>query len=172
MSEKKSDRPPGSLLVALLAGGTRKNTIRVLGVLAVLLIVGGAVVAAGDDPGVGILGLGGAIFGGFLLIGIPLTVGFVSKWYLILAALEAGWWPVAAVIVASSLLAVAYIWRVIEAAYFRAPPAATDGVKEAPLSMLLPCWLLVSACIYFGVDTSLTLGIAQRAAQFLLGGAP
>ncbi|MDE0739753.1 MAG: hypothetical protein OSB83_11100 [Planctomycetota bacterium] len=73
MSEKKSGRTPGSLLVALLAGGTRKNTIRVLGVLAVLLIVGGAVVAAGDDPGVGILGLGGAIFGGFLLIGIPLT---------------------------------------------------------------------------------------------------
>ena len=73
MSEKKSGRTPGSLLVALLAGGTRKNTIRVLGALAVLLIVGGAVVAAGDDPGVGILGLGWAVFGGFLLIGIPLT---------------------------------------------------------------------------------------------------
>ena len=112
------------------------------------------------------------VLAGLSLIGIPLTVGFVSKWYLILAALEAGWWPLAVVIVASSLLAVGYIWRVVEAAYFRPAPAATEGPREAPLSMLVPSWLLVGACIYFGVDTSLTLGVAERAAQFLLDGAP
>ena len=112
------------------------------------------------------------VLAGLSLIGIPLTVGFVSKWYLILAAIEAGWWPVAGVIIASSLLAVVYIWRVVEAAYFRPAPAGSDAVKEAPLSMLLPTWLLVGACLYFGIDTSLTIGVAERAAQFLLRGAP
>ena len=29
--------------------------------------------------------------GGLSLIGVPLTAGFISKWYLILAALETGW---------------------------------------------------------------------------------
>jgi multicomponent Na+:H+ antiporter subunit D len=53
---------------------------------------------------------------------VPGTAGFVSKWYLILAALEKGqWWLVGAILL-SSLLAVAYVWRFVEVAYFRAPP--------------------------------------------------
>jgi multicomponent Na+:H+ antiporter subunit D len=32
------------------------------------------------------------VAGGLSLIGVPLTVGFISKWYLVLAALEQGWW--------------------------------------------------------------------------------
>jgi hypothetical protein len=49
MAKKQSDRP--LLLVATLAGGTRKNTVRVLGVLGVLLIVGGLipVIASGGE---------------------------------------------------------------------------------------------------------------------------
>ncbi|MBT6800392.1 MAG: monovalent cation/H+ antiporter subunit D family protein, partial [Rhodospirillales bacterium] len=35
------------------------------------------------------------VVGGLSLIGVPLTVGFISKWYLIVAALEAGYWPIA-----------------------------------------------------------------------------
>ena len=59
------------------------------------------------------------VAGGLSLIGVPLTAGFVSKWYLILAALERDWWWAAALILVSSLLAIIYVWRVIEAAYFR-----------------------------------------------------
>ena len=36
------------------------------------------------------------VVGGLSLIGVPLTVGFVTKWYLVQAALEAGAWPVGA----------------------------------------------------------------------------
>ncbi|MDX1483977.1 MAG: monovalent cation/H+ antiporter subunit D family protein [Alphaproteobacteria bacterium] len=107
--------------------------------------------------------------GGLSLIGVPLTVGFISKWYLVSAALESGMWPIAALVVASSLLAVIYIWRVVEAAYLEAPPeGATAG--EAPLSMLIPTWLLVGANLYFGIDASLTTGVAGAAARVLLGG--
>ena len=111
------------------------------------------------------------VAGGLSLIGIPLTVGFISKWYLILAALEQGWWWLIAVVAIGSLLAIVYIWRVVEIAYFK--PATHPGpVAEAPLSLLLPLWLLVIANIYFGIDTSLTVGVAESATSMLLGARP
>jgi multicomponent Na+:H+ antiporter subunit D len=110
------------------------------------------------------------VAGGLSLIGIPLTVGFVSKWYLVLAAVELGWWPVVGVIIAGSLLAVIYIWRVVEVAYLQ--PAETAERCEAPLSLLLPTWILIGANFWFGIDTRVTVGIAARAAAMLTGAAP
>ncbi len=108
--------------------------------------------------------------GGLSLIGVPLTAGFISKWFLVLAVLERGWWPLAGLLVLSSMLAVIYIWRVVEAAYFRDPPAGAGPGEEAPLSLLLPTWILVVANVWFGIDTSLTVGGAMTAAQSLIGG--
>ncbi len=110
--------------------------------------------------------------GGLSLIGVPLTAGFISKWYLVLAALERNMWPVAALIVISSLLAVIYVWRVVEQAYFRPPPPGKDVREEAPLGLLLPTWILVAANVYFGVHAGLTARVAGQAAQTLLEGAP
>jgi multicomponent Na+:H+ antiporter subunit D len=115
------------------------------------------------------------VIGGLSLIGVPLTVGFISKWYLILAALDHGWWPIAVLVVLSSLLAVVYVWRVVEVVYFQSAPEPdlTDpAVREAPLDMLVPTWLLIAATVYFGVDTSASVGVAGRAAAMLLGTAP
>lgn len=108
--------------------------------------------------------------GGLSLIGVPLTVGFISKWYLILAAIELGWWPVVAIVIVGSLLALIYIGRVIEAAYFQEPDQPPRG--EAPLSLLIPTWGLVLANIYFGVHTHFNAGFANEAATLLMGGAP
>ena len=115
------------------------------------------------------------VVGGLGLIGVPMTVGFISKWYLVAAALDAGYWPIAVLILASSLLAVLYVWRVVEVAYFQPPPTTRDPVLEAPLSMLVPVWLLAIATVYFGIDSEFTAGLAQQAAQSLLSvslGAP
>ena len=121
------------------------------------------------------------VAGGLGLIGVPLTVGFVSKWYLVLAALEKGWWPVAALVVACSLIAVVYVWRVVEHAYFRDAPVLAraagaapnlDAPGEAPLSLLAPAWVLIGASIWFGIDADFTAGVAHRAAATLLGVAP
>jgi len=112
---------------------------------------------------------------GLSLVGVPLTAGFISKWYLIFAALERGLWVVALMVVAASLIALVYIWRVVEVAYFRpAPEAAVNGdtPREAPLSLLIPTWALVAATVYFGIDTTLTVDVAGRAAEQLLGAAP
>lgn len=115
--------------------------------------------------------MGAFVIGGLSLIGAPLTAGFISKWYLILGALEKGWWPVAVLVLLTSLLAVIYIWRVVEAAYFKPAP---DGppLQEAPLTLLIPTWALALANLYFGVETSLNADVARRAAETLLGVAP
>jgi multicomponent Na+:H+ antiporter subunit D len=113
------------------------------------------------------------VVGGLSLIGVPLTVGFVSKWVLVQAALEAGYWPLAVLVLGSSLLAVVYVWRVVEVAYFDEPPPGRDPAREAPLSMLVPVWGLVVATVFFGIDTEWTAGLALQAATAVgSGGAP
>jgi len=107
------------------------------------------------------------VIGGLSLIGVPGTAGFISKWILVDAALEKGWWPVALLIVASSLLAVIYVWRIVETLYLQ-EPAKGVVAKEAPLSMVLPIWFLALACIFFGFNTDLTVTAAQSAAEGLL----
>ncbi len=48
------------------------------------------------------------------MVGLPPTAGFISKFYLALGAIEGGRWPVAVVIVGSSLLTAVYFVRLIE----------------------------------------------------------
>ncbi len=111
------------------------------------------------------------IISGLSLIGVPLTTGFVSKWYLLEAAFAAGYWYAGFLIVASSLIAVLYVGRVVELMVLR--PPHEDGPyaipkRDAPLEMLIPMWLLVAANIYFGINTELTGGLAERAAEALM----
>ncbi|MEP1445988.1 MAG: monovalent cation/H+ antiporter subunit D family protein [Paraglaciecola sp.] len=114
------------------------------------------------------------VVAGLSLIGVPLTVGFISKWYLVLASFQNGLWTVGLLIVIGSLIAVYYVWTLVESAYFgKADAALTSGsspVKEAPLSLLIPLWLLVIANVYFGIDTRLPLEASASAASFLMGG--
>jgi multicomponent Na+:H+ antiporter subunit D len=111
------------------------------------------------------------VAGGLGLIGIPMTAGFISKWYLVLAALEKGWWWVALLILLSSLLAVLYIWKVVERMYFHSAGETGEPVErvEAPLGLLVPTWILIGASIWFGIDTRLSAGAALEAAKSLLG---
>ena len=110
------------------------------------------------------------VVGSLSLVGVPLTAGFVSKWYLVLAALESGRWPIAVLILLSSLLAVVYVGRVIEIAYFAAPPEGAEPIAEAPWGILVPTWVLAGATLYFGISTQATAAVAERAAELLLLG--
>ncbi len=109
------------------------------------------------------------VLGGLSLIGVPGTVGFISKWYLVVAALEKGWYPIAILILISSFLAVIYIWRVIEVLFFRESDIV-KSVTEAPISMLIPTWMLIGGTLYFGLQTEWTAGVASSVANSLLGG--
>lgn len=143
---------------------------------ALFMVAGCFVLSAGTSSISSLRGIGrdmpwttaAFVAGGLSLIGLPLTVGFISKWYLVQASLELGWWPVALLIMASSLLAVIYVWRVVEAAYLQPAPKGVTR-REAPLSMLVPAWILVGLSIWFGIDATLTTTAASRAADTLIG---
>ena len=113
----------------------------------------------------------GIVLAGLSLIGMPATAGFISKWYLVLGAIEHGYAWLAVLIVATSLIALVYVWRFVEMAYLREPGTGAANTGEAPASMLVPAWIMVLGCIYFGLDTSYSVGGARLAAEVLLGGA-
>ena len=110
---------------------------------------------------------------GLSLIGIPGTAGFISKWMLINAALETGpWgWGLVAIILISSLMAVVYIWRIVEALYFQDPIEGDTTIGEAPIQLLLVTGLVAILNIYFGLFPHVPLELANSAATLLLEGA-
>jgi len=113
------------------------------------------------------------ILSGLGLIGVPLTVGFVSKFSLISASLERGWWMIGALVLLSSLFAIVYIGRVVEIMLFRSSRNQVPepvGMHEAPMLMLIPMYVLIAVSIWFGVSGSTTLAVASEAATALLGG--
>ena len=114
--------------------------------------------------------MGCLLIGGLGLIGVPGTAGFISKWYLAIGALEAGYIWLVFLLVLSSLLALIYVGRIVEVVWFRTPGPELENVTEAPLSMLLPTVLLAAATIYFGIETTPSAGIAWQAVETLLTG--
>jgi multicomponent Na+:H+ antiporter subunit D len=89
------------------------------------------------------------------IVGLPPTAGFFSKWYLLEATLAVGAWPFALALVVSSLLSAVYLFRVVERAYFGAPPggvADAGGERtELPLRMLAPIALMAAAVLVTGL---------------------
>lgn len=108
------------------------------------------------------------VVAGLALIGVPLTSGFISKWYLVLAILEKDYWWLALIVLFTSLLSVIYIWRVIEQMYFREPNKGCVGVKEAPPLLLACTWVMVFVTLYFGIDNRYPVEMATAAAEALL----
>jgi multicomponent Na+:H+ antiporter subunit D len=96
------------------------------------------------------------VFAALSMIGIPPSVGFVTKVCLILGSLDASQYVFVAVILASTLLNLVYFWRVIEKMYFvkKKEENKNEEVKvkdEVPLSMLIPALILASLCFIMGL---------------------
>jgi len=58
------------------------------------------------------------------MAGIPLVAGFVSKWFLLIGAIEAGQAVFAVVLLLSGVLNIAYFWPVVYGAFFESHDAA------------------------------------------------
>ncbi len=109
--------------------------------------------------------------GGLSLIGVPGTAGFVSKWYLVTALLDASLWPLALVILIASVLTVIYVGRVIEVAYFR-PVIDKEEQPKVPVTMTVALWVFALSNIYFGLDSDISMGISTQAVNQLIGVRP
>lgn len=107
------------------------------------------------------------------LVGVPLTVGFTSKWYLVSAALERGWWWAVAALMISSLLALAYVARLLAALWIENPPSyygTEPARRRAPWMVLGPMGVLAAANVYFFFHADPLVGLARAAANAVMGG--
>jgi len=105
------------------------------------------------------------VLGGAGLIGVPGTAGFVSKWALLQAAFASEHYLVAGLVLMSSLVAVVYVWRIVEVMYFTAPPV--DEQTTTDRMALVPALLLLGATVYFGVFPDQVVELATDAASQL-----
>ena len=146
---------------------------------ALFMAVGAVFYAVGSHRISGFRGMGKTMpftaacftIAGLSLIGVPFTAGFISKYLLIEAAFTATL-PVpqlliVLMIVASSLLAVAYIGRVVYEMYLAEPDGSVVHGR-VPLGMLIPLGFMTAANVYAGLDAEGLTGLARQAADILL----
>jgi multicomponent Na+:H+ antiporter subunit D len=97
------------------------------------------------------------------IIGIPLTSGFVSKWYLALGAVDQQSFVVLSVLLISSLLSAAYLGQILYKAYFEVETDkhAHDDVREEPW-MVAPLAISAVASLLLGLYPGLVMDVARR----------
>lgn len=105
---------------------------------------------------------------GLSLIGIPLTAGFQSKIALVNAAFANGWWWAAMLIVFTSVLAVIYMGRILEAVFFKPPANPRKVRREAPVVLLAPLWVLALANIWIGINPGFVFDLVTAAGETLI----
>jgi multicomponent Na+:H+ antiporter subunit D len=86
--------------------------------------------------------------GSLSIIGLPPGGGAWSKWYLMLGAAEAHEVVFIGVLMLSSLLSIAYLMPVVARGFFApAPEGEGEGIREAPLMVLLPLCFTAAGCV-------------------------
>ncbi|MGL9717342.1 MAG: proton-conducting transporter transmembrane domain-containing protein [Wolbachia sp.] len=93
---------------------------------------------------------------GLVLIGVPLTSGFVSKWYIMKAIIESHAWVSLVAFAAGSFLALIYIWKMVEKMYFE-NDAASCAEMTAVQANGMP--LLMLFCLLFMTVLTIVTGI-------------
>jgi NADH-quinone oxidoreductase subunit N len=101
------------------------------------------------------------------LTGVPVSAGFVGKFYLFGAAVNAGFTKVAVVGVLMSAVSAYYYLRVVVAMYMREPMRDVSWPAPSPAASLALA-VSVAVVLALGVYPAPVLELARRAAQSLL----
>ncbi len=98
------------------------------------------------------------------IVGMPLTSGFVSKWYLVLGTVDRHSLVLLGVLLAGSLLSAAYLGSILYKAYFEEEPAseAHGDIREVPW-MVAPLAISAVASLLLGLFPGPVLELAGRA---------
>jgi NADH-quinone oxidoreductase subunit N len=100
------------------------------------------------------------------LTGIPLTAGFVGKFYLFNAAVGAGWVSLALVGVITSVVSACYYLGVVVAMYMREPVGEDDWSAVGP-GAAFALGFSVAVTLLLGVWPAPVLALARQAARSL-----
>ena len=177
----------GYLLVAFLAGGALQveavtyylvayvvMTLGAFGIITVLSASSGAVEIEELDEYRGLIWqrpwLGGIFVAMLLsLAGIPLTMGFIGKFYAIAAGVSAAMWPAVIALIVGSIIGLFYYLRVIVAICSPAPEGATAYADATPQAGGATLAVLALMLIWLGVyPTPLVHLIETTAAQLVV----
>ena len=105
---------------------------------------------------------------GLSIIGVPLTVGFVSKWYLVTGAVTIGQTILLVVLLASTALNAGYFAPVVFNAFFRSPDpdVSVEQYSEAPLAMVVPLFLTGVISVLLGLYPEIFLNFVKIFGKF------
>lgn len=102
------------------------------------------------------------------MIGVPPTIGFMGKWYIAVGAIEEGLWPIAALVVVSTLLTLAYLVPFITRMYFYPFEAGRPDRPDVTIGMVLAVGLAAAVGIGLGVATGWIQVVLQDVIQELV----
>jgi multicomponent Na+:H+ antiporter subunit D len=102
--------------------------------------------------------------GSLSLVGFPFTCGFIGKYFVCLAAVEASYTTYAGIILLTSILSAVY--------YFRAFHALSRSTYECtfPYFMQIPAYITSFACIVLGIFPLMIADVIELAAKMIGGG--
>jgi multicomponent Na+:H+ antiporter subunit D len=106
--------------------------------------------------------LGAFAIGALSIIGLPPAAGFISKWYLLSGACQAGQWLAVAVIVVSTLLNAAYLLPIVYVAFFRQEATDQSPHGEAPLPILIALVATATLTLFMFLWPDLPLALARQ----------
>jgi len=105
------------------------------------------------------------------LAGIPLTAGFIGKFYIVAAGVEAALWPLVIILVVTSVIGLFYYLRVVVMLYGESPqdaPRSTQPAAGAPTGGRIALSALLLALLVFGVYPAPLMTMIRNAASGLL----
>lgn len=97
------------------------------------------------------------------IIGLPPFNGFISKFLMLYAAVNSGYWYIAALLLFGSVIAAIYYIRLIKTLFFEKYEGT--AVKEGHWTMLLPMGLLTGLVLFNGLFPQFALKLAISAAN-------
>ncbi|HVP93147.1 MAG TPA: NADH-quinone oxidoreductase subunit N [Acidobacteriota bacterium] len=106
------------------------------------------------------------LLGAFSFAGVPPLAGFIAKYLVFTAAIEANMGWLAVIGVLTSIIQTAYLLRLINYMYAKPSQEKENGVKE-PKKLLIPILVLCGVIVILGIYPTIVLNLIERVTQQL-----
>ncbi|MEG1609886.1 MAG: proton-conducting transporter membrane subunit [Bilophila sp.] len=103
------------------------------------------------------------------VMGLPPFNGFISKYLMIAACMDASQPLLAAALLAASLIGAVYYMRILRTLLLDEAPVSRPWIREIPLSMRVPLVILTGLCVLFGMAPQTGLSLVTPVAGMLTG---